>query len=427
MAQWLTPVAAGVVVAPLFKPVFLHFIGRPDPDAAGIFGVVIRLALVVISLFAIDTYGALIRSESRHVLAILPVDPGEVAIEELADVARARSWVPLVAAILLLPIGLDGQWLAWAGAVGVMLGAGATGIAVSGAVHLLAISAAEDPRFAGLLDLVRGSNPREQAAFLWAPGLALALAGVPVVLATEGVRRMALGQPSAAVALLLPLVAAGIAMWRVPGLARRGWFRASAVLADIDARYALVEASEEATAAYLDWMPRFLPTDVARYALKDLRHGWRARRTWISGMWGVGVLAAMASWSADPDAPGRGLAIGILGVWLTASVGVLLERDEPAFLRVWFPPDRVKRGLARSVVLASWLQPAVLVPVVAVSVRHGFAAGGQALALGELAVCGAVVTAVACTRLKDRGVLVYGPVAAVAGSALAVLATGGGL
>lgn len=421
----LAPVAVGALIAPLFRPIFLHFLDAPDPHGEGLFGVVIRLCLVVIGLLSIDTYGALIRSADRHVLAVLPVDPGQVATQELADVVRSRVWVPLVAGLLLLPVGLSTGWLAWGLAVGVVVGACVVGVTVSAAVHLLAVSAAEDPRLAGWLDLIRGGNPREQAAFLYAPGVALAVAGLPVLLATEGMRRAVHGSPEAALALVFPFAVAVFAWSRLPSLARQGWFRASAVLADIDARYAAVEESEEATSAYLDWMPRFLPADLARYALKDLRHGWRGRRTWISAMWGVGLLAGMASWSGSASAPGRGLVIGILGIWLTAVVGVLMERDEPDFLRAWLPEHRGSRMLARTVVLASWLQPAVWLPAVALAIRHGLGSAGMALLFGEGAVAGAALLVAMCMQLRERGVLAYGPMAAVAGSVLALLAAGG--
>lgn len=424
--QAVVPLVAGLLVAPLFRPVFLHFLDGHDPGGEGLFGVLIRVSLVVISLLAIDTYGVLIRSPDRSTLAILPVEPGEVAVEELADVARARAWVILVAAILLAPIGLEVGIGVWLGSVGVVFGAFAAGLTVSAATHLLAVGAADNPRLAGLLDLLRGSNPREQAAFLWAPGLALAVASLPVALAIEGVRRFSQGEPLALVALVLPLAMAAFAFSRVPGLAQRGWFQASAVLADIDARYAMVEEAEEATAAYLDWMPRFLPDRVALYALKDLRQGWRARRSWISGAWGVGLLAAMASWSADAASPGRALAIGVLGIWLMGVVGVLMERDEPDFLRAWLPSGGSARSLARGVVLCAWLQPAVWLPVVVLSIRHGLGQALTGLLLGQCAVFGAALLAVLCMRLRDRGVLAYGPIAAVAGSALALVATRGG-
>lgn len=420
----LVPLAAAALVAPLFQPVFLHFLGR-DTDGEGLFGVLIRLVLVLIGVAAIDTYGALIRSEERGVLAILPVDPGMVAWEELREVARSRAWLPAAAAILLLPITQDVGWQGWAASAGLMAGAWLCGLAVSGAVHLSAVSAAEDPRMAGVLDMLRGSNPREQAAFLWAPGLALALAAFPSAVAAEGVRRFTLGDGDAVVSLLLPPLVAVLAVGRVPRLAHAGWFRATSVLADIDARYAMIEQQEEATAAYLDWLVRFLPAAPALYALKDLRHGWRARRSWISGMWAVGGVGALAAWTADPQGVAAALAWTVIGIWSTASVGVLLERDEPAFLRTWLPAAPSPQRLARWVVLLAWLQPAVWVPSAAVLLRHGLvqATVFAAVALASCAL--AAAAAMTCSRWPERGLVAYGPVAAL-GAALTSFAAMGG-
>lgn len=409
---------------PLFQPVFLHFLGK-DPDGEGLFGVLVRLVLVLVGVAAIDTYGALIRSDGRGILGLLPVDAGEVAIEELRDLVRARAWLPVAAAILLLPLVPTLGWGVWAASGALAVGAWLCGLTVSAAVHLLAISAAENPSFAGILDLLRGSNPREQAAFLWAPGLALALASLPAALAAEGVRRMALGDAAAAASVALPPLVAVLALGRVPRLARSGWFRATAVLADIDARYAMVEEQEEATAAYMDWLVRFLPEGAGRYALKDLRHGWRARRSWISAMWGVGIVAGLAAWSGDPAAPTRGLALAVIGIWLTAAIGVILERDEPPFLRIWLPQHPTAQRSARWLVLFAWLQPAVWVPSAVVALRHDLSEAAVFFGATLLAAGLASAVSLGCSLLRERGLLAYGPVAAVAAAVFTLLATGG--
>ena len=81
MVQACAPLVLAVVLIPWIRPVFLHFLEAEDPSSEGLFGILIRMGIVLIGWGAIGTYGVLVRSPEREVLAILPVDAGRVALE----------------------------------------------------------------------------------------------------------------------------------------------------------------------------------------------------------------------------------------------------------------------------------------------------------------------------------------------------------
>src|SRR5690606_14523257 len=140
-----------------------------------------------------------------------------------------------------------------------------------------------------------------------------------------------------------------------------------------------------------------------------------------------GAAAALAGWSAHPSAPLRGAAFAIACAFACATIAVLLEPDEPELLRRWLPAGGAPRWGARLLVLMGWLQGCVWLLVAAVTIRHGVGAGLTVLGLVEGGALLAALLAVACSRLKDRGIAVYGPVAPVAAAAGAAwLLQGGG-
>ena len=410
------PLVALAALVPLVQALFLPWLSADPsawPEAMG--RVLLRAGVVVVGWLSLDTFSALIRGDDRDVLSVLPVEPYHVVVAALWRVARRRWWLVPAMAVLLAPVAVAGAIDLWVGAVVVVAGAWCLGLVVSSAVHLLAVEVSESPRWAPLLDLVRGSNPRPQAAFLYAPGTALLLCGGLVNQSASAVASLREATPATAIWLVLPFVVAALASLPLPRLATASWFRASAVLAEIDARYAALADPEEGRRVYLDWAVRWLPSRVHRYALNDLRHGWRARRTLVSGAWLAGLLALVPSWTGDPTGPVRAAVVVGVGVWVCAAVGVLLAQDEPAFLRHWLAGDETQRTLARGLVLVLWLQPVVWPAVVASLFRHGLPGASVVLGWGELSAVLATALSLACSRWPQRGLSLYGPLAALLG------------
>lgn len=406
-------ILATALLVPLVRSVFLGFLDLPrDLWAAGMAQVLVRAGVVIVGWLAVDVYTALIRGPDRPVLAALPVDEPQVVRYELVRVAAERWWILPVAAVLSVPVAVGGAPGLWGLGLVVLLGAWAMGLVVSAAVHLLAVDVAESPRWEGLLDLLRGHNPRAQAAFLYAPGAVLLSCGLVVGQAARGAADVATGDPRGWwwLALPVPIVAAA---WAALGRwARGGWFRASAVVSEIDARYAALADREEALRVYLDWTVRWLPPAARIWALRDLRHGWRGRRPWITGAWLFAAASFVAGWTAAPEGPARAGVVAVGGVWAVASLGVLLERDEPEFLRVWLPSGGLPAVAARAWALAGWATPCVLGAVASVAVRRGLQAAAAVAGVGVGSLAAAVLVALACGR-SPRGMLWYAPVAVV--------------
>ncbi|MEQ1569228.1 MAG: hypothetical protein ABMA64_26565, partial [Myxococcota bacterium] len=298
------------LAAPLVRPTFLAFLDRdPDAIADGIVQVVLRAGTVAVGWMAIDTYFALLRSPRRDVLSLLPVDGAGVVRSELLRLAIARSWLVPALAVLLSPIAAHGAVAEWVRAAVALGGDAALGLTASTVAHLLAIRIAESPSWAPVLDLVRGQNPRSSAAFLYAPALVLA-ATMPFV-AGSAYATVHPELPWLA-ALVAPWLAAAVAAAPIPALARTSWFRGSAVLAETDGRWAAVAASDERRQVYLEWTVRFLPAPLRGFALDDLRHGWRARRTLVTGGWLAGAAALGAGWSDPGDTGARAAAVVVI-------------------------------------------------------------------------------------------------------------------
>jgi hypothetical protein len=424
LLRWALPAAVAFLMIPLVRPVFLGFLDRSeDTWGADLLDVGVRAGLLLVAVLALDVYAALIRSPHRAVLDLHPVDAAQVVSFEVVRVAEERAWLPLGLALRFSPVGLEGHWGAWGLLVAVILGSYAIGLSASAFMHLSAVEVAENERWGALLDLLRGKNPRTQAAFIYAPGVVLAAAGAVVWAGAQGAMLVWQGQALGYLLLAAPLPIAALAWWPVAGLAPRTWFRASPVLADIDARWASLEHADEAHRVYLDWVVPRLPARVGRYVLKDLRHGWRTRRIWVTGPWLGGLAAAAVGWSAAAPAAGNAAAFAAAGVWGFVAVGVLLERDDPEFLQHWMPPEPGPRSVARALVLLLWAQGVPWLPALAVWLRHGQIAG-WVLVTGLLTSLVAVLVVLASVRAQAWSLRIYGPLAAMAAAATAAWTTG---
>ena len=386
----LLPVWLGLsVLSFMAQPVWLSFLTGPQREwSAGVQGAFMRLGLVLVGIQAIRVYGVLIRGSERTVLTLLPVDPSVVGAYQTKRVGRESVSVLLGAWLMLSPIGFIGDWLLWGCCVVAVAGLWYASLNVSAVIHLFAVGVARSPKWQPILDLVRGSNPREQAAFIYAPGVVLLALGVLVSALSWGVTLTWQGVWLGWVMLIAPW-AVGLVFGRViPAVSKGGWYQATSVLADIDARYGVVMENEEALRVYMDWTLRFIPVPVARWALKDMRYGWRSQRTWVALTWLVGLLGVISGWTTHPTGPLRVVMVTSLGLAVFATLAVLMTRDEPEELRRWLGDGGLLGVGGRSFVLWTWSQAAILPGVFALWIRFGVweavwvCAATQAIGLG---------------------------------------------
>ncbi len=397
--------------APVVEPVFFGFLARPEALAVGTAGIGLRLGLVCCGAMALATYTALVRSPERAVLDPHPVDPPTLLAYLLLRTAVARfGWV-VAAALFLLPMLLHGHLVAWGLAALVSFGGWAVGLLAGFTVHLASIWVAESPSLSGLLELIRGQNPRLQAALIYAPGVALALGGTAVWAASQGAAGVLAGQPALGGLLLTPFVVGGAAFAFAPRLARGFYHRTTTLLAEIDAAYESQEDPEEARVVYLEWAIRGLPAALRLRVLRELRAGWRAHRSWLLGAWGLGLVAAVAGWSKDPGAVSQAGAIAGAGMVLVAAVAFRLRQHSPEWLDAWLGLTARDIRAARGLAIWGWLQGLVWLPVLALAIRQGWGpAGGLATGLEGVSVLLAVL-ATTTAGWRRWGWAVYLPLA----------------
>lgn len=405
LASAALPFLAALLAAPLAKPVLLGFLDR-GPIPAGVEAVTFRLGALIVGVMAIHTYGALVRGPDRAVLDPHPVQPRRLLAAVTLETARAHAALPGMASLLLLPVALAGHWAAWAGGVALMVGAWIAGLGIGLAGSLGGVWAAYSPGLARLLDLLRGANPRMQAALIYAPAVVLGVGGLSVLLAASGLRAALEGWTPGVAWLLLPPAAGGCGYLLARPLADAWYVRATALLAEIDGAWSAVESKETgAQHVYLEWIAR-----DRRELLRALRQGWRRLRAWATGAWLLGAGAAFAGWTASPDAPERVLAVGGGAALVIAALPIRLAEGDPAWLdrALGLPARRV--GAARVVATWLYLQGVVIPPVLALLLRHGLAPALAAMLLLELlGALGATLAALAARHA--RASLLYGPAA----------------
>ncbi len=373
---------------------------------AGFSAIASRVGLVMAALLALSTYDTVVRGPDRGVVDLHPLLPGAWLRARTELLVRDRAGWLLVGAVFLAPLfpRVDALLL---GAL-VVTGGWAAGIGAGLGVNLAAPGLAQKPALAGLFDAIRGHNPRLQAALLYAPGVALAISGAATLAASWGASRVLLGDPGGAVGLAAPfVVAAGglvVAARAAPAMAGIG-----AVLGEIEAAWAQADTAEDARVVYLEWTVRLAPAPLRLGLLKDLRHLWRAHRGWVTGSWGLALLAGLAGWTDAPDGPERLVRVGAAALAAFGFVGVRLGASDPRWLDEMLPLPG--RRPARALALFACMQAVILVGGLALLIRQGAAAGPAVLRLEVVAVALALVAAWAGDALRSRGGLVYLPVA----------------
>ncbi len=352
LAPW-GPLAAALLSLPLWGASLHDYLGRADgPRNALFLAMVSRMALVLAGALCLSTYSALIRGPERGVLSLHPLRPNAWWSAKMLDLFMGRlSWLG-VTLVLMAPLHVA-PVLAGA-AAGVLSGAWLVGIGVGAAVNLAAPLAARTPALQGTLDAIRGMNPREHAALLYAPGFALGLAGLAVILSVQGAGAWISGREGAWL-LVVPHVVGVAALVGSRPLAS-AVDRLPTLLGEIEAAWAPYADPEESRRVYLEWMAERAPAVLGREMLKDLRHGWRRLRTGISGAWLLGVLTA---WAFAAGEPTIGAQLGAVALAITGGLAVLLAVRDPVWLDEAVPVARRVRTLARAVVVLGWGGPVV--------------------------------------------------------------------
>jgi hypothetical protein len=407
----LAPVVAAVAAIPLAQDTLFGFLPSADLSldvdqwGAGLSAIATRLANLVAAVVILHSYSDMVRGPDRAVLDVHPVRSRELVMALAMHTLRSRLYLPAAVAVLLLPVGLRGSWVAYGGALGLVFSAWLAGIGVGYLVNLGAVWSAYSDALAQVLDALRGDNPRMQAALIYAPGLALAMVGFSVELGSMGLEAALSGWTLGFLWLGIPMLLGGIAWAFVGRLADAYYVKASLLLAEVDGAWGAADIAESARVVYLDRLGHDRPE-----LRRALRLGWRGLRVYATGGWVAGLLIAVAGWGQ----PSRAVFWGAGATVWVAAVAALMPARDPQWLDDALGVNALRVWLARVVVALAY-SVGVLAPVCAVlMLRHG--AYAESLGLLVVAVVCAVVSASAARRWRETAVWAY------AGAALVVWA-----
>ena len=293
-----------LLAAPLAKPTLLYF-AETGINPAGVEQLALRLGAILIAMMALQTYTDIVRTPERSIISLHPVLPRPfLEAVSLRTLRRSLVW-PLAFALVISPLVLIDVWT-WTWMVLFLFSSWVGGIGVGYAVNLGSIWVARSERAHDVLDAIRGSNPREQAAFIYAPGFALAVLGVGLALASGGVRAVLEGRSEFGVLIGGPFLFGLLGFWLARQLVDRELVRGVMILAEVDARWKQVSDDEELEqTVYLEWLAVGRPE-----LLRALRQGWRNHRLFPNLGWGCGILSALSVVGGQVQA-----------AWLLASIG----------------------------------------------------------------------------------------------------------
>jgi len=407
----MIPVVASCAAIPMVSGELLWFLAAAESglDAQqwvpGLTAVTTRLANLVAAAVILHSYTDLVRGPDRAILDVHPVSPRPLVVALGLHTLGSRVYLPLMAAILLLPVGLSASWLAYLGAVGLVAAAWLGGIGVGFMVNLAAVWAAYSPGLAGLLDAVRGQNPRMQAALIYAPGVALALVGLSVEFGAIGLEAALTGWTLGWAWLAIPVIVGAMAWALVGPLADRFYVRASLLLAEVEGAWG---QHDESVAAGVVYMERL--ADGRPELLRALRNGWRSQRLYATGGWIAGLIVAGLSWS-DPSA---GAVWGAAAVVLIAAVAARMSEDDPIWLDAALGVSPVSVAWARAMV-AWFYTVGVWAPVgVVLLLKHSMAGLQTGLGLVVLSLLVALASASTALLWHKRAIWAYGATGIVA-------------
>ena len=383
------PVIAACLALPFLRDNLLSFAALSGvARSSGAVGAMVRVALLLAAVLALRAYDLVVRGPDRGVVDLHPMRATAYVRARLLRALREGAPTALAAGVVLLPVWPDLPTLL--GGVALLLGAWASGVGMGVGVNLAAPTLGADPRFADALDVVRGQNPRAQAALVWAPAVTLAAVGLALVAAAGGLDSGLRGNSFGYFALSLPFVVAVFGA-RLAFVSGDTLARIPAVLGEVDAAYAAVEDAEDGRRVYLEWIVPRLPATLRPEVLRVLRHGWRAERTWLSASFLAAAVAAAAGWSSSPEAASRLVGAGGLAAVGIGLLGARLRAGDPAWLSRLFPTSNAR--FASLIVTFAWVQPVSLAGVATLLVRQGTPAGGACLRLEAVAFAAAALGA----------------------------------
>ena len=284
---WMQGVLVVVVALLLREPLSIYLLSNTTHRLEQL---LFRTGAVLVAITALQTYNDVVRHPERSIFGIHPVRATKFLTSVSVEQCKHSMWYAVLA--IGIWTGVSPEWLPWI--VGYVGSAWLGGLGAGYAVHLGSVWAATSKQMEGVLDSIRGENPRAQAAFIYAPGVALAIIGVALIFGAGATRLAIEGKFGFAAWILSPMIIGLLGWFTALRLANVHLIRAGMILADIDAHWNIVEDSEDKGAVYLDWLAKRNP-----HRLRLLRQSWRLHRWVTLGLWVVGGVTALMHWVGD--------------------------------------------------------------------------------------------------------------------------------
>lgn len=283
--------------------------------------ILFRVAALLVALTTLQTYGDVVRHPERTIFGIHPIR----STLFMQYVGRMRLEHSALWLMMSLGIWKDVSVEWWPWIAFYLVSSWIGGIGAGYGIHLGSVWAARSPSMAGVLDSIRGQNPREQAAFIYAPGTVLGLVGLTLIVGSGATKLAIDGQTQWGWWLIAP-ASLGLLGWvAAMRLAPSQLVRGSMLLTDIDAHWGMVDGEENPREVYLEWTSSEDPN-----RLRLLRQSWRMHRWVIVALWCMGGVLLLALWVQE-DWSLR-VALGLTST-LGLGIPVLLQRHEPQWLQ----------------------------------------------------------------------------------------------
>ena len=350
------------ICAPFLFSSVASFVFLPDPFL--LFpNILFRYAIVVSAVTSFICYQDLIRDPIRRILDPHPIDGGAdfFSAYVLHTISKTISTLISVLALFWPVLLYKSQYShLWFGMSFFLSLVWISSIFVGYTVCLGAIKITRDEQFGPFLDVIRGSNPREQAAFLYVPGVSLLLMGVTISFACNalGYALQQKGGPVMWLWIFLPTLLGGVAFVLSRKWMKDSYAYGSIVRNDIDAQWNIIDEygqeAEEHT-VYLESLASHNRPEFRR----NLRQGWREFRIWIIGSW---VFGAIAGFYVLQNDIGFALQMTLFGSLVVAGLPTQLQKGDPIWLENQLPLPLKRIRIYRSLVSVLYAQ-GILLPV----------------------------------------------------------------
>lgn len=374
----ITLVLLGIITATIvIRPIF--FSDWQNDLGVNLESLLFRFSALIASAMALHTYSSVVRSSEHGIISLHPILGRQFLWASLEEALRS-TWIWWFgSAIILFPLIELGEYFAYILSILLLLGAWIGGIGVGYCVNLGSIWVARSSAFHPILDMARGQNPREQAAFIYAPGVALLLVGLGLAFASGGLRATLSGNPIWGLLILLPYLLGGAGFVLALSLVEEELLRVGTILTEIDAHWGAVEEGDDPNAVYLDWLANGRPE-----FLRALRAGWREYRLYPVLSWGVGILSGLMIWAEKLNG---GLSLGALGFVGLGTLTWQLRGSDPEWLDRALGVNERKVALARlQLVLAYGM--GIIIPVFLIGLlKQGMAFLESGLLLLGIGLC----------------------------------------